>query len=247
VEYIRRKAFGLKDSFADMDEAEQWLFSVLEKLNNTRQTGTGKTAGEMFLTEKKVLGVLPPSRVVCAEQEKLRADKYATISYRTNRYSVPDHLVGQFVDVSIMSKELHMYSQNKKVAVHKRSFEKHHWIVDIEHYLSTFKQKPGALPGSYALASNVYLKELYQKYFQGEPRDFIELLDYCKTTMVNNEKLEGAVSRLLATGNGYINVEKLRALLGNKPGANNQTGDDKTYKMSKKQLSELTHLMHQTN
>jgi len=247
VEYIRRKAFGLRDRFADAHEAELWLSSVLDKLNKTKQTGSGKSANEMFVEEKAVLGVLPPSKLLCSEQVQLRVDKYATISYRTNRYSVPDHLVGRFVDVNILSHQLEVYYDNKKVAGHKRSFQKHHWIVDIEHYLSTFKKKPGALPDSLALAGNVYLKKLYQQYFNAEPRNFIELLEYCRQNKVTNEKLEDAVSRLLTNGNREINIEKLRALLGNKKTAGKQTCEDNIYRISQQQLSVLTELMHQNN
>lgn len=247
VEYIRRKAFGLKDRFADVGEAELWLSSVLDKLNEARQTGTGKSATEMFVEEKAVLGGLPFSKLVCSEQIQLRVDKYATISYRTNRYSVPDHLVGRFVDVNILSHQIDVYYGNKKVAGHKRSFQKHHWIVDIEHYLSTFKQKPGALPDSLALASNVYLKELYLQYFHTEPRNFIELLEYCRDNKVSNEKLEESINRLLVKGNQGINTEKLRALLGNKESPGRQRGEDSICQISKQQLSVLTGLMHQIN
>ena len=247
VEYIRRKAFGLKDRFPDIEEAELWLSSVLNRLNKSKQTGAGKSATEMFVEEKAVLGRLPLSKLVCCEQIQLRADKYSTISYRTNRYSVPDHLVGQFVDVNILSHQLEVYYQGKKVAAHKRSFQKHHWIVDIGHYLPTFKQKPGALPGSLALASNVYLKELYLQYFHAEPRNFIELLEYCRKNKVTGEKLEDSINRLLTKGNREINIEKLRALLGNKESPARQKSEDSTWQISKQQLSVLTRLMHQNN
>lgn len=247
VEYVRRKAFGLKDKFDDIGQAECWLFGVLDKLNRGKQANTGKTANEMFLEEQKVLGVLPPSRIVCADQLQLRVDKYATISYRTNRYSVADHLVGQFVDVHILSGELRVYHQNNCVGSHKRSYGKHQWVVDIEHYLSTFKQKPGALPGSLALAGNTYLKGLYQQYFNDEPRSFIELLSFCRDNKVTNEQLEGSVKRLLATVNGNITTEMLRALLGNKESTDRQTAEDKICKMAKQQLSTLTALIHQNN
>jgi len=247
VEYVRRKAFGLKNKFADIDLAQQWLTSVLHQLNGKKQAGNGKTASEMLLEEQACLGGLPPSKPVCAEQIQLRVDKYATISYRTNRYSVPDHLVGQFVDVNILSGGLEVYFQNNRVATHKRSFEKHRWVVDIEHYLSTFKQKPGALPGSLALVSNVYLKGLYLQHFYGETRNFIDLLAYCRSSKMGGEKLEESVKRLLATGNGKLTAEKLRAMLGNRENPGRQTAEDAICTMAKQQLSELTGLMHQIN
>jgi len=244
VEYVRRKAFGLNCRFADIKEAECWLIKELEKLNGRKQAGKDKTAMELFEEEKQVLYASPASNPVCCEQIQLRVDKYATISYRTNRYSVPDHLVGEFVDVSIHSQALHVYHHNSPVAHHSRSFEKHHWIVDIEHYLSTFKRKPGALQGSIALVGNAYLKNLYQDYFHGFPRNFIDFLNYCRERKVSEEKLEESVKRLLSSGNGQLTTEKLQALLGNETVHHHRSGEDHISQVARQQLSELTVLMH---
>src|SRR5690554_4827895 len=197
VEYVRRKAFAPKDSFADLSEAQQWLDATLTRLGDTVQQGTGRSAAELFLEEKSALLVHPGMGLVCSEQVQLRVDKYATVSYRTNRYSVPDHLVGEFVDVSVRSRQLHIHAGDKRVAVHERSYQKHSWNIQIEHYLSTFRKKPGALAGSQALAGSRYLKGLYGEYFRGEARGFIELLAYCREHAVSGERLEESVKRLL--------------------------------------------------
>jgi transposase len=244
VEYVRRKAFGLKDKFTDEQEAQKWLCSTLNKLNGTRQTGTGKTANELFGEEKKVLGKLPPSKLICSEQVQLRVDKYATISYRTNRYSVADHLVGQFVDVHILSNSIQVYYQNKSVCSHPRSYGKHRWIINIEHYLSTFRKKPGALANSVALAGNTYLKQLYLRYFSSSPRNFIDLLSFCRQNKVTDEQLENAVKRLLSNAKGELTTEKLCALLGNKTEIRKPEAKDKIYLKAKEQLSALTTLIN---
>ena len=85
VEYVRRKAFAPKDSFASAIEAQEWLDSILNKLNGTKQQGTGKSAEELLTEEKKVLVKHPSSVMICSEQIQLRADKYATVSYQGNR------------------------------------------------------------------------------------------------------------------------------------------------------------------
>ncbi|OCW93338.1 hypothetical protein A9168_11640 [Macellibacteroides sp. HH-ZS] len=132
VEYVRRKAFAPKDSFASAIEAQEWLDSTLNKLNALKQQGTGKSAEELLAEEKKVLAKHPSSVMICSEQIQLRADKYATVSYQGNRYSVPDNLVGLFVDVSVRSRQIHIYSQNRRVAIHHRSYKSHDWVIDIE-------------------------------------------------------------------------------------------------------------------
>ena len=244
VEFIRRKAFGIKSRFNTLDQAEKWLGTVLQKLNNGKQKQTGKTANELFSEELKLLGALPQSELICSEQVQLRADKYATVSYRTNHYSVPEHLVGEFVEAHILSHQVQIFHNNKLYACHKRDYGKHQWIIDIEHYLSTFKKKPGALPASVALASSSYLKQLYMDYFRGRPRDFIDLLAYCSRHRVSNEKLDESVRRLLSSGSTEINTERLKALLGNTAESHINTPDNLISQMSKKQLSQITALLN---
>lgn len=245
VEYVRRKAFGLKDHFRDIEEARAWLKSILYELNSQVQSLTNKTAFELLKQERPFLGKLPESDLECTEQVSRRPDKYATISHQGNRYSVPDHLVGKFLEVYISSYQVVIYDdKNIKVASHQRCYEKQQWVINIEHYLETFKKKPGALPGSLALADNVYLKSLYTNYFQGEPRRFIELLDYCRNHKITNEKLEESVKRLLRWGNESINAEKLQALLGNKETEIQKPAIDQICLISKQQLSILTQLMY---
>lgn len=224
VEHVRRKAFGLKDDFATLEEANNHLLSALKKINNTKQQLTGKSAYEMFAEEKKQL-IEHIEPLACSDYEQLRVDKYATICYRTNRYSVSDKLVGRFVDVKVYSSKLEIFYDNQIVASHKRVYSKHQWVIAIEHYLDTFKRKPGALPGSLALADRHQLKEIYNTWFTDTPRDFIELLHYCHQNQIEDVHLATTVQRLTNNGKDDVTSEKLIALLGNKPSGKINSAD----------------------
>ena len=243
VEYIRRKAFGIKSRFDTQKQAHQWLLASLNKINNTKQKTTGQTANELFTEEANQLAPTPP-KLACSEQIQLRVDKYATVCYRTNRYSVPDHLVGQFIDAKISSHQCQIYYNNKLLATHQRTYKKHHWVVEIEHYLRTFKQKAGALSGSVALASKPYLQKLYNAYFINEPREFIDLLAYCQKHKITDEKLESSVGRLFKSGVSQITAQKLTALLGNKQLDFKPVNYNQITKMAQDQLSQITALMN---
>ncbi len=214
VEYIRRKAFGLKYDFSTIEEANAQLQYTLKKINNTKQQLTGKSADEMFTEEKKHL-LEHTDALAYADYQQLRVDKYATICYRTNRYSVSDKLVGKFVDVKIYSLKIDVFYENQFIGSHKRVYAKHQWIIAIAHYLDTFKRKPGALPGSLALASSKQLKNIYESYFNDAPRDFIELIHYCHKNQIEDMHLAATVEKLTNSGNGNITSEKLIAVLGN--------------------------------
>ena len=244
VEYIRRKAFGLRTRFDTLKQAREHLERVVERLNERPQQLTGKTAKELFLEEKGYLWPAPVA-MICSESREFRVDKYATISYATNRYSVPDRLTGKFVTANISSDKIELFYENSVVAVHERSYARHQWIINIEHYLDTFRRKPGALKRSVALARSSYLKELYEKFFFSTPRAFIELLHYCHRHQVSGETLEGSVARLLESTPGNITTEMITALLGNKPQKEQIPSPHKgeTVERSREQLQQITRLL----
>jgi transposase len=244
VEYIRRKAFGFKSDFDSFEQARQYLETIISKLNQVTQQLTGRTAIEMFAEEKGLLWK-HTGALACSDSQQLRVDKYATISYCTNRYSVSEKMVGCFVDVKIFSNTIDVYFENKQVASHQRDYGKHQWVIDIEHYLDTLRQKPGALDGSVALTCRPYLKQLYQKFYLDAPRDFIDLLHYCRQHKISEENLEATVSRLVNLCAHSINTEKLTALLGNKPreGAKPVALNNHTAYMAQEQLKQVTALL----
>ncbi len=244
VEHVRRKAFGMKNNFNTLEEANSYLLSVVEKINNTKQQLTGKSANEMFAMEKEHL-ISHTEALAFSDHEQLRVDKYATVSYRTNRYSVSDKLVGKFVDINIYSSKIEFFYNNQFIATHERAYGKHQWIISIEHYLDTFRRKPGALPGSLALASRSHLKEIYDKWFTAVPRDFIEVLYYCGQNQIDDISLTTAVERLINKGNDNVTSEKLIALLENKSPAkfNTQHTPGQTSRLAKNHLIETAQLM----
>ena len=111
--------------------------------------------------EERLFLYKSPSPMACSESMPLRVDKYATICYGTNHYSVPDNLVESLVDVKIYGHKLEIFSQNRLLATHERSFSRRQWIISIEHYLTTFSQKPGALASSVITSYSIHYTKLY--------------------------------------------------------------------------------------
>lgn len=217
VEYIRRKAFGVKDEFSSIGQAREYLCDVVERLNKSPRQSSDKTSFDLFKQEKEFLWESPVP-FSCHSTEQFRVDKYSTISFSGNRYSVPDHLVGEFVDVKIYSDQLKMYYQDKLAGTHQRSYGAHTWTISLEHYLNTLYKKPGALSGSEALAqSSDYLKGIYKKYYQESPRDFVELVMYCRKHDIGVGRLQEAENQLLNLCPTNITTEKMTAILGNRP------------------------------
>jgi transposase len=239
VEFIRRKAFSISDSFDTQDQADAHLQEVLIRINNIKQTQTNKTATELFKEEKEKLWNFS-NDFSFYNIDRFKVDKYATFAYGTNKYSVPDHLVGNYIDVKITSKALEVYSNNNPIASHIRNYGKHQWVLDLHHYLDTLKKKPGALAGSVALQQcEVFLGGLYLDHFIEDPRGFVELLMYCRQNDIDNGRLQKTTLFLRQMCPTSITADKLIAVLGNKEIGQAASNPAKYGEIEKKALEHL--------
>ena len=247
VEFIRRKAFSHRDEFESLDQAQDHLMLVLEKLNNLPSGCTGKSPVKALAEERSHLWKYP-GEMECYLMYSLKVDKYATFSYGTNRYSVPDYLVGRMVDVKVYSNRLKVYHNNLQLCTHERNYGTYQWLVEIEHYLVTLARKPGAVHGSAALEqSPPEVRRIYQRYFTNHPRGFIEVLLYCKDNNIQHDKLEDAVSKVSRLCPRDVTADKIIALLGNQPetiisAPSASRKPDEIEDLSFKQLQEITML-----
>jgi predicted transcriptional regulator len=151
VEVIRRKAFAFRDSFKTIEQANQYLYEICQRLNQKPQSSKqNQTAEECLKQEQKVFLPLPQP-FDAARIQNVRVDKYSTVVIDQSHYSVPDQLVGIIIKVKIYSNRILCFYEEKKIADHIRLTGCHEWSIQLEHYIETLKKKPGALAGSTAL------------------------------------------------------------------------------------------------
>jgi len=228
VEYIRRKTFSRQDSFSSLEDANKWLLTTCNRLNASYSGSPKKESSLDLFNQEKAFLYPAPARFDCAIIDQARVDKYSTIACYTNRYSVPDHLVGEMVDIKIYPEKLICYYHNKKICVHERRYGRHGWHIVLDHYLGTLHYKPGALGGSKALQSapeNV--KSVYENYFRKAPRDFVELLLFARDYKFNFTDIEKAIDRLRDICPGDISLDKIKAVSMQKAEAPIQVRDDR--------------------
>jgi hypothetical protein len=72
-------------------------------------------------------------------------DKYQTVAYDTNRYSVPRPFAFQTVTVKGYVDRVVIVSRGQIVARHERSHQRNTMILDPLHFLATLDRKPAAL------------------------------------------------------------------------------------------------------
>jgi transposase len=245
VEFVRRKAFGNRYEFDSLEQAQEYLTSILEKLNNQLSGYAGKSPSKALAEERSHLWKYP-GEMECYLMTSLKVDKYATFSYGTNRYSVPDYLVGRIVDVKVYSNRLKIYHGNLNLCIHERNYGNYQWQIDIDHYLITLSRKPGAVHGSVALEqSPLLIRNIYHRYFENHPREFIDVLLYCKNNAIAHDKLEETVNKVSQLCPGDVSSDKVIALLGNQSDAITSLSlvtknIDEIEDLSFKQLQEIT-------
>lgn len=211
VEVIRRKAFSFKDSFESLEEANQYLMELCNKLNQKQQTGRDYSAEELFQQEKKHL--LPAVPLFdAARTENVRVDKYSTIIIDQSHYSVPDHLVNKLIRVKIYSTRIQCFYDENKVAEHQRLTGCHEWSLQLEHYINTLKKKPGALASSVALQqADKKIKNIYETYYTNRAKEFIELIQYLQSE-ASLKEIEQSIEELRRIHPSHVTTEKIKVL-----------------------------------
>jgi transposase len=81
----------------------------------------------------------------CVIHPAVGVDKYQSVAFDGNRYSVPRALAFGMVTVKGFVDRVAIVAQGQLVATHARSLEKPAMILDPLHYLAMLERKPGAL------------------------------------------------------------------------------------------------------
>ena len=117
-----------------------------------RITGRIRTIGQDLADERPHLNPLPVETFDPGLVLHPRVDRSAMVMVRMARYFVPARLIGRRMRVSLRASELVVFDGRTVVARHTRVVARGGTSIVLDHYLEVLKTKPGALPGSTALA-----------------------------------------------------------------------------------------------
>jgi len=218
VEYVRRKAFCQADSFTSLEEANQHLVSTCDILNATLLSQMPDTTPQALFEEEKELLRPAPVPFESAEIGEHRVDKYSTIQVFQNRYSVPEQYVGKMITVKSYADTIICYHERKELCRHERSYAPNHWTIEIDHYLTTLRNKPGALEASAAFQqASSMLRHIYHTHYAHARKDFMELLIYLKKHGYSLSQVDAVIVDLQKSGNQTITTDKIRTVLERNP------------------------------
>jgi hypothetical protein len=132
----------LNDKLRAWDEAE----------DRRRISQRLRTIGQDFAVEQPLLAPLPGEGFDPGLVLTPRVDRSSLITVRSTKYSVPVRFINRMVRVSLQATQVRIFDGRTLIATHPRTVVRGGQCVQLDHYLEVLKFKPGALPGSTALA-----------------------------------------------------------------------------------------------
>jgi transposase len=130
---------------ADLDALNAHLRQrALAELNRT-VAGYEESIGQRFSRDRAKAVPLPTHAFDPCIQQPAQVDKYQTVQFDSNRYSVPRVCAYRSVTVKGYVDRVEAVDGVAVVARHRRSYARHQQILDPLHYLATLGRRPAAL------------------------------------------------------------------------------------------------------
>jgi transposase len=116
-------------------------------LRETERTvaGRAETIGQRFAQDRVRALPLPAHRFDACVVQAAQVDKYQTVRFDNNRYSVPRACAYQSVTVKGYVERVEVSAGGQVVARHERSYERDQQILEPLHYLAALGRRPAAL------------------------------------------------------------------------------------------------------
>jgi len=119
-------------------DVRQWLDTVAnERIHGT----THRKPVDLFAAEKAALRPLPTLPYDVGAIRPARANSQFRVIAETNRYSVPAEHAGTPVTLKLYPEHVCIYRQDKLIARHLRSYDRHQDIEDPEHPRALLRQR----------------------------------------------------------------------------------------------------------
>lgn len=172
--------------WADLNEKALWWCDNVAN-EKPKRSLNGKTPEMVYLMEKRHLRNLPVYMPPVYQIRYCIVDMSGYVTVDTNRYSVPERLVGRTVEVHKGWEFIRVYYQRKQVALHARLIDKRNARVRAPgHHPVPVKRKSAPLKEVAALTGHSGVLDQYidamKKHVRGRgARKFKQLLDLKRT------------------------------------------------------------------
>jgi transposase len=151
VKAVQRRFATPVPRVADLEELNRYLLTRCEdESRRTVQSLFGPfQIGDRFAEETAAAMPLPAHRFdPCVIHPAVSVDKYQTVAFDTNRYSVPRPFSFQMVTVKGYIDQVVIVAEGQVIARHSRCLQRHTTVLDPIHYLAILGRRPAALDHS---------------------------------------------------------------------------------------------------
>ena len=129
----------------DRNELNAYLLECCQRDMQRTIVGHSETIGARFAFERARALPLPERPFDAAVSEVRQVDKYQTVAWEKNRYSVPRRHAFATVTVKAYVDRVEVIRDGVRIAQHERSYGQGEQVLDPLHYLSTLGLKPAYL------------------------------------------------------------------------------------------------------
>lgn len=139
--------------FADLQALNAYLLQCCQQEAERTVQRTEQSIGVRFQQEvDKALPLPVHAFDPCVTQSAI-VDKYQTVRFDTNWYSIPRPYAFQTVTIKAYTDSIAVVVGDKVIARHPRCYERHAKVLDPLHYLAVLPHKPAVLQHSEVLRS----------------------------------------------------------------------------------------------
>lgn len=159
--------------FFSLAELNQAIFDLLSYFNNRIIRRYGKSRFELYQElDKPALKPLPIRRYEYREFKYSRVNIDYHIELEGSFYSVPYQLAGQMMSVFYTADSIDIYNNNKRVALHVRSYQKGSYSTKEEHMASAHRAYGTWTPSrliNWGGSIGTYTKQLISEILSSKP------------------------------------------------------------------------------
>ena len=181
VGYIRRNVCVPVPKAESMEDLNRMLQEKCLNYLSHQIRGKESSVGEMLTKEREKLYPLPGYPFDPCKRVTGRVDRFCTVRFDTNNYSVPAAYCGREVSVKAGPETVSIYFEGQCIARHRRCLDRKQNIYKLEHYLPLLEKKGRAI--FYARPVQETLPDYFLNWLQKQnlsPKELVEILSRCR-------------------------------------------------------------------
>ncbi|MDO0826083.1 IS21 family transposase [Desulfosporosinus nitroreducens] len=208
VGWVRRNILVPIPRVETIDELNSEILRRCLKYREHKIAGREQTVGEMALTTRVRLTMLPRYKFDSSKSITQRVSDFSTVRFDYNHYSVPVKYANKEISVKGYGNEVVMIYRNAEIARYSRCYERGQTKYRLEHYIDLIEKRPRSVFNAKPVKNNLSIQLLEAGRRLSGPREMVKLLRLCVD--YGEDKVLAAIGSLK---NPELSVELIRAFL----------------------------------